>query len=164
VTPFRSLFPIRYYLNDFEMAVTFDPSSDPSSRVVTGLPIEGIRTGNYARAVAPEMLSDSPYCPFRADIWQLGTMFKESFGVSNLDFTPLIFAHFVSQHLGHISTALIQLIEEMCSQDPDSRPQASVALQRIQDISKGLSFEIMNTSEIPVPPSRLIDPVPPGRD
>ena len=49
---------------------------------MTGLPITGIRTGGeYARKPAPEMLSGDPYCPFRADIWQLGTMFKLTFGV-----------------------------------------------------------------------------------
>jgi hypothetical protein len=79
--PFRSLFPVRYYLNDFEFAVTFEPDSEPSSRTVTGLPITGIRTGEYGRKPAPEMLSGAPYCPFRADIWQLGTMFKLTFGV-----------------------------------------------------------------------------------
>ena len=46
---------------------------------MTGLPITGIRTGGeYARKPAP---SGDPYCPFRADIWQLGTMFKLTFGV-----------------------------------------------------------------------------------
>ncbi|HEV7736986.1 MAG TPA: hypothetical protein VGO47_06385 [Chlamydiales bacterium] len=36
--PFRSYFPVRYYLNDFEFSVSFDPTSDPSARFVTGLP------------------------------------------------------------------------------------------------------------------------------
>ena len=86
LAPFRSLFPspIRYYINDFELAVTFDPETAPSSRVVTGLPTSGVRTGEYARDIAPEMLSGAPYCPFRADIWQLGTMFKSYFGVCHI--------------------------------------------------------------------------------
>ena len=79
--PFRSCFPIRYFINDFELAVTFDLDSDPSSRVVTGLPTAGVRPGEYGRDVAPEMLLESPYCPFRADIWQLGTMLRSIFGV-----------------------------------------------------------------------------------
>jgi serine/threonine protein kinase len=82
--PFRSYFPIRYFINDFELAVTFDPDSDPSSRVVTGLPTAGVRPGQYGRDVAPEMLLTSPYCPFRADIWQLGKMFQSIFGVCPL--------------------------------------------------------------------------------
>jgi hypothetical protein len=63
VLPFRSYFPIRYYLNDFELAVTFDPSSAPSSRVVTGLPTTGIRSGEYGRDIVPEMLSGRPIVP-----------------------------------------------------------------------------------------------------
>ena len=81
IGPFRSLFPVRYYINDFELAATFEPDSEPSSRSVTGLPTTGVRTGEYGRKPAPEMLSGAPYCPFRADIWQLGTMFKSSFGI-----------------------------------------------------------------------------------
>ena len=79
--PFRSLFPVRYYINDFEFAVTFEPNSEPSSRTVTGLPVTGIRSGEYARKPAPEMLTGAPYCPFRADIYQLGIMFNSCFGV-----------------------------------------------------------------------------------
>jgi hypothetical protein len=73
--PFRSLFPIRYYINDFEFAVVFDPESKPESRLVTGLPLAGLCTGKYGRDPAPEMLSEAPYCPFRADVWQLGHIF-----------------------------------------------------------------------------------------
>jgi hypothetical protein len=92
VGPFRSLFPVRYYLNDFEFAVTFEPDSEPSSRTVTGLPITGIRTGGeYGRKPAPEMLSGAPYCPFRADIWQLGTMFKLTFGPPGVCVTSHVF-------------------------------------------------------------------------
>ena len=47
--PFRSLFPVRYYINDFEFADTFEPNSEPSSRTVTGLPATVIRSGEYAR-------------------------------------------------------------------------------------------------------------------
>lgn len=79
--PFRTCFPIRYFINDFELAVTFDLDSDPSSRVVTGLPTDGVRPGQYGRDPAPEMLLEIPYCPFCADIWQLGAMFKSIFGV-----------------------------------------------------------------------------------
>jgi len=84
--PFRSYFPIRYFINDFELAVTFDPDSDPSSRVITELPTTDLRPGQYGRDIAPEMLSESPYCPFRLDIQQLGIMFKSIFGVC-----PLLF-------------------------------------------------------------------------
>lgn len=59
VSPFWSYFPMRCYLNDFEFAVTFDRHSKSSSRVVTGLPITGIRSGDYGRDVAPECFPDN---------------------------------------------------------------------------------------------------------
>jgi len=62
--PFRSCFPIRYFINDFELAITFDTDSDPSSRVVTGLPTAGVRPGQYGRDVAPEMLSEARIAHF----------------------------------------------------------------------------------------------------
>jgi len=115
--PFRSLFPVRYYINDFELAVTFDPHSEPSSRTVTGLPTTGIRTGEYGRDPAPEMLSGVPYCPFRADIWQLGMLFKSTFG-----------------HLGQLSQSLVDLFDIMCSEDPSCRPSASEALDCVRGL------------------------------
>ena len=47
--PFRTCFPIRYFISDFELAVTFDLDSDPSSRVVRELPTVGVRPGQYGR-------------------------------------------------------------------------------------------------------------------
>ncbi|KAK0442410.1 hypothetical protein EV421DRAFT_1710862 [Armillaria borealis] len=75
VGPFRSHFPVRYYINDFETAVCFDKDSDPASRKITGLPnIRVGRIGQYGREYAPEMFIDEPYCPFKADVWYLGRM------------------------------------------------------------------------------------------
>ncbi len=75
--PFRSHFPIRYYIDDFETAVCFNKDSDPATRKITGLPdIRVGRTkGEYARKYAPEMLTGEPYCPFKADVWYLSRMF-----------------------------------------------------------------------------------------
>lgn len=36
--PFRSYFPVRYYIIDFEMSVKFDHDSTPAERMVKGLP------------------------------------------------------------------------------------------------------------------------------
>lgn len=80
-TPFRSQFPARYYLNDFELGLSFDANSDPSSRTITGFPstITG-RRGSYGRPLAPEMLKQGVrYCPFRLDVWQVGTMMKRDY-------------------------------------------------------------------------------------
>ena len=135
IGPFRSLFPVRYYINDFEFAVTFDPDSEPSSRTVTGLPITGIRSGEYARKPAPEMLSGDPYCPFRADIFQLGTMFNSCFGVRvrfRVFFSLLQLSS--SQHLRYLSEPLVDLFDTMCSEDPSARPTASEALDCVRQL------------------------------
>ena len=111
-----------------------DPNSESSSRfrTVTGLPITGIRSGEYARKPALEMLSGDPYCPFRADIFQLGTMFNSCFGVrvSFCVFLSLLQLS-SSQHLRYLSEPLVDLFDTMCSEDPSARSTASRA-----DISK----------------------------
>ncbi|EJD39013.1 hypothetical protein AURDEDRAFT_171812, partial [Auricularia subglabra TFB-10046 SS5] len=68
--PLRSLFPFKIYLIDFECAVSFSLDSAPSTRLVTGLPLEG-----YDRTMPPEMEAAEPYDPFAVDIWQLGFYF-----------------------------------------------------------------------------------------
>jgi len=132
--PFRSLFPVRYYINDFEFAVSFEPHSEPSSRTVTGLPITGIRTGEYGRKPAPEMLSGAPYCPFRADIWQLGTMFNLTFW-----------------HLFYLSQPLVDLFDIMCSEDPSSRPSASEALDCVRRLVHSHDILMSEVHPGPVP-------------
>jgi hypothetical protein len=84
--PFRSLFPVRYYLNDFELSVMFDPESDPSSRLVSGVPIARYGQGiqDYGKDLPPEAFLDVPYCPFKMDIFQFGLPCKEIFSVSCL--------------------------------------------------------------------------------
>ncbi|THH11172.1 hypothetical protein EW146_g8140 [Bondarzewia mesenterica] len=115
LSPFRSYLPIG--ITSMTLNWPIRSNSDPSSRVVTGLPTTGIRSGEYGRDIAPEMLSGAPYCPFHADVWQLGTMFKTYFG-----------------HLDHLSQSLVGLFDTMCSGDPASRPSVSEALQRVQQL------------------------------
>jgi hypothetical protein len=74
----RPVFPVRYYIIDFEFSIRFPEDSDPEQRVVIGLPI--LRNGfdhpdDYGREIAPEMLWDKPHCPFKSDIFQLGKLF-----------------------------------------------------------------------------------------
>jgi hypothetical protein len=84
--PFRSLFPVRYYLNDFELSVMFDPESDPSSRLVSGVPTARYGRGakDYGKDLPLEALLDAPYCPFKMDVFQFGLPCKEIFSVSPL--------------------------------------------------------------------------------
>ena len=92
------------------------------------------------------MLSGAPYCPFRADIWQLGTMFKSIFGVC---VKSCVFFHSqlsTSQHLQHLSQPLVDLFDTMCSEVPSSRPSASEALDCVQRLV--LSRDIL-MSDVP---------------
>ena len=81
-----SVFPIRYYIIDFEFSVQFPQASTPDQRVVTGLP--ALKFGSdhpddYGRELSPEMLLDKPHCPFKSDVFQLGTMFLLHFHASH---------------------------------------------------------------------------------
>jgi hypothetical protein len=121
---------------------------------VIGLPTSGIRTGEYARDIAPEMLSGFPYCPFRADIWQLGTMFKAYFGVCHI----MLLNHFseqcIFQHLGNLSQPLIELFDTMSAKQPGSHPLASAALRHVQQIQLALSVEAL-LSAVPYLPYQM---------
>jgi hypothetical protein len=81
----RLVFPVRYYIIDFELSVRFPEDSSPDQRVVTGLPL--LRLGydhpdDYGNYIAPEMLLDTPHCPFKSDIFQLGKVFFTHFHAS----------------------------------------------------------------------------------
>jgi hypothetical protein len=79
------VFPVRYYIIDFEFSVRFPEDSTPDQRVVTGLP--AIKDGSdhpddYGRDLSPEMLLPEPHCPFKSDVFQLGKMFLSHFRAS----------------------------------------------------------------------------------
>ncbi|EIM86144.1 uncharacterized protein STEHIDRAFT_157651 [Stereum hirsutum FP-91666 SS1] len=119
--PFRSHFPVRYYLNDFEIGLSFDENSDPFSRLITGIPWTASgREGTYGRPIAPEMTKpDVPYCPFRADVWQLGTLMKsEDCEFENVGGLP----------------EYQSLLDEMVAEDPLARPIMSEALRRAREL------------------------------
>lgn len=73
----------RIYLNDFETAVHFPPSIPETNRLCVGLPLGASFPvpDAYGRPVPPELQSDTPYDPFKLDVWQFATSF-EDFGVS----------------------------------------------------------------------------------
>jgi serine/threonine protein kinase len=119
---------------------------------VTGLPTVGLRSGEYGRDPAPEMLSRTPYCPFRADIWQLGNMFMSSFSVhSRLMLNLVKLTLKISQHLFCISPDLVNLFSDMVSEDPASRPSALQALERVREIELNLST-VARQSRVPAIP------------
>jgi hypothetical protein len=89
-------------MNDFELAVQFDSTSDPSTRLVRGIPIStyGIDDGQeYLKQIAPEALEDEPYCPFKADVFQVGWYLCELVVVSLSEVVPpCLFTHRLPSH------------------------------------------------------------------
>ncbi len=79
VHSFRSHFPIRYYIVDWEWAAVFDENSVLSDCTVIGLP-ENRTPERYSRPVAREMLGAEPYSPFQTDIFHLGRLFQSYLG------------------------------------------------------------------------------------
>ncbi|KZW03274.1 hypothetical protein EXIGLDRAFT_725725 [Exidia glandulosa HHB12029] len=115
--PIRSQFPARYYINDFELSVQFDPSSDPATRLVTGVPIAryGYTVDDYAKPLPPEARGDAPYCPFKMDVYQFGQNASEFFsGVTGVP-------------------GLHELFASMASDDPRDRPSFAQALSSLQE-------------------------------
>ncbi|KAG5641549.1 hypothetical protein DXG03_004795 [Asterophora parasitica] len=100
----------RVYLIDFETAIDFPPEHPEDKCVIAGYPFP---LENYKRAHAPEFASEKPYCPFKADVWQLGT--------SLLDFQSTI-------------PAIDDALKDMRISNPMSRPTAQEALNRLADI------------------------------
>ena len=68
-----SISRLRVYLIDFETAVQFPAGCSSITRVSVGYPV----AENYARPCAPELCSGEAYCPFKLDIWQLGSSFSD---------------------------------------------------------------------------------------
>lgn len=53
------------------------------------------------------------------------------------------------QHLGHLSSSLVELFDDMSAEDPNSRPSASEALKRVEQLD--LPRQVL-LSEVPSPP------------
>ncbi|KIM80433.1 hypothetical protein PILCRDRAFT_9613 [Piloderma croceum F 1598] len=121
----RPVFPVRYYIIDFEFSIRFPEDSDPKQRLVTGLPI--LRNGfdhpdDYGREIAPEMLLDKPHCPFKSDIFQLGKLFFDYFHLLESDYPDLI-----------------KIFRSMIEHDPSCRPTAAEALKSVHEYHDGFT-------------------------
>ncbi|KAF9513120.1 hypothetical protein BS47DRAFT_1459789 [Hydnum rufescens UP504] len=138
--PFRSLFPVRYYFIDFELAVRFAETSPVEDRVVTGLPIKRLGSDDpddYGRDIAPEMLSDAPYNPFQTDVFQMGIMFYNYFRLLKED-----------------APGLVAIFERMAAAEPNARPTAGEALDMVRACEKTLTRAQL---ALPVPEASLPD-------
>ncbi|PPR07268.1 hypothetical protein CVT26_012428 [Gymnopilus dilepis] len=117
-----ALFRTRYYIIDFEFAVCFAPDADPETRVVTGPPVS---FDVYERPAPPEMRKTAPYCPFKADVWQLGCAFLETFG--HIEDIPLV----------------IELLMQMRNSDPAKRPTVQEALDTLNQFRSSISSDVI---------------------
>ncbi|KZT34956.1 hypothetical protein SISSUDRAFT_223602 [Sistotremastrum suecicum HHB10207 ss-3] len=133
---FRSFFPVRYYLGDMELCVRFSEDSDPSSRKIVGHPTLriGVDPSKYGRELVPEMAHSEPYCPFKADVWQLGNMLSRMF-----------------QPSAQIIPELFALSEAMKSLDPNDRPTSAQALDRVRHL-RAVTPESILSQEVPPQP------------
>ncbi|KAJ3826933.1 kinase-like domain-containing protein [Lentinula raphanica] len=113
----------RYYIIDFEMAVQFSPDSDPATRMVTGPPLPW---DIYRRPAPPEMKSDLPYCPFKADVWQVGKTFIA-----------------LLLHIEHDIPDIIRLLRRMCDDNAEDRPSAREAVDQLNKIRNELPTETL---------------------
>lgn len=114
-------------------------------RVVTGLPIKRLGSDDpddYGRDIAPEMLSDGPYDPFKTDIFQIGKMFYDYFCVSEHWFlvigirdADLVWSRSLQLVKGD-APGLVGIFEAMMANDANSRPNASKALDMVRAYEK----------------------------
>ncbi|PPQ68741.1 hypothetical protein CVT25_012835 [Psilocybe cyanescens] len=85
----RSLTRPRVYIIDFETAVDFSDDCVESERLCSEHPFgNDFDLEDYGRQLAPELSGDiQPYCPFKLDLWQLGSDLRDNFqtGVLELD-------------------------------------------------------------------------------
>ncbi|KAJ3798569.1 hypothetical protein GGU11DRAFT_865032, partial [Lentinula aff. detonsa] len=118
--------PPRYYIIDFEWAVQFSSDSDPASRTVTGPPLPW---DIYRRPPPPEMQSELPYCPFKADVWQVGKSFKACI-----------------LHIEHVVPDVLKLFREMTADSAEDRPSAREAVTQLNKIRDELPTKILQAS------------------
>ena len=67
-------------MTDFEVAVYLPHDLAHAERMCQGIPSGGSfpdDPARYTRPVPPEVSSGRPHCPFKLDVWQLGTSFSE---------------------------------------------------------------------------------------
>ncbi|PBK76368.1 hypothetical protein ARMSODRAFT_1078520 [Armillaria solidipes] len=127
---FRSQFPIRYYITDWEWAAVFDENSALSDCTVIGLP-EDRTPARYSRPVAREMLSSEPYSPFQTDIFHLGKLFQ---GYLGGELSSYLVKENGDDALKSIIKKLLSLFDLMTAEDAFDRPTAAVVVSAVQEV------------------------------
>ncbi|KAJ3883943.1 kinase-like domain-containing protein [Lentinula edodes] len=113
---------IRYYFIGYKNAVQFTKDSSPASRMVLGSPIPWKQ---YTRPSPPEMQKDVPYCPFKAEVWQVGGCLYQLIK----DAKPAI-------------PKIVDLLKTMISDNPADRPSASVVLDTFRTLRLKVPGEV----------------------
>ncbi|KAF8161987.1 kinase-like domain-containing protein [Pholiota molesta] len=110
----------RVFLIDFEVAIDFPPECPVEEQVVTGIPTGGSfgDSDRYTRPHAPEYISGKPYSPFKLDIWQMAS--------SLTDVRSTI-------------PGIDKVLDDMYCTNPDERPHAQEALDRIRSVVNSMS-------------------------
>ena len=105
-----------YYFIDFELALKFDPTSDPKSRYVFGMPTE-----RFGRVAAPEVQHTAPY---KADMFALRFIYYDYFRVS-CTVSQLQFNKFrVHWQCDKELPEVVEIFRSMLRADPSKRSSA----------------------------------------
>ncbi|KAF8998177.1 hypothetical protein BDZ89DRAFT_970119 [Hymenopellis radicata] len=100
----------RVYLIDLEFSIQFSADCPEDQRKVVGPPLD---SPHYGAPMPPEGLNGEPYCPFKADVWQLGCYLQQfSSNVEEID----------------------AVIREMVNPDPVSRMSCEDLLNNLRDV------------------------------
>ncbi|CAL1711543.1 unnamed protein product [Somion occarium] len=111
----------RVYIIDFEFSVEFASDCPVEDRVSIGNPIcKWYPSTEYRRPVPPEVVAGKPYCPFKLDVWQLGTTF------THWSFETTI-------------PAIDEVLEDMKLSDPAMRLSANEALMKLSKLVNNMS-------------------------
>ncbi|KAJ3883942.1 kinase-like domain-containing protein [Lentinula edodes] len=113
----------RYYFIDFEHAIHFSKDTDPADRTVIGPPVPFAR---YGRPIPPEMRQESPHCPFKADIWQVGGCLYQ---LVLKDAEPYI-------------PEIVELFRATMADKPECRPSICEILETYQRLLKKVPHEV----------------------
>ena len=116
------------YINDLELAVSFPWGTPKEQQVCVGIPLGGSVDKN-TRPMPPEVLSGKPYCPYKLDVWQLGTAFSD-FRVCR--------QHYFLATLSHIpvKSGMLEIdavLDSLTDPNPETRPEAYIAMAALLD-------------------------------
>ncbi|EJD49029.1 kinase-like protein [Auricularia subglabra TFB-10046 SS5] len=130
VKPFRSLFNVQYAIIDFNHSTRFRGDE----------PLEAIRTVGHVftpPCEAPELSETVPYNPFAVDIFALAAAMQERFVLATNLRSKVV--ELLRQHLPEV----IDLLRSMLRPNPEERPTAAAAYERVCALQAQTDPEIL---------------------